>query len=328
MYRDTENVIFHNSLHTHTHTHTHSQLAPPRGGHQKRGTMGQEECESCGKRVYLMERLAIENHVFHRTCFKCYSCSTQLKLGSYEFDGISNQFYCRTHHRDLLRHRTAKRTIDERNLASPTGGDDEGAEPKRKRGSDSHVGSHDDDSKVVNSTTSDTETPTTGGRHGDIETTKVLATPTDVSRQESSRIRSELPSLLKTLATAKQDTTTHPSLSASESTTTTTTTTAVENGSVVAKSDFESTTGSPQTGAERERGEKREEEMPPVKPPRRRTTKKKFTALQVSLSQEAGQVSRGNLALFSCYIYLLCGLVLGWALHYLLSLFTGASNTA
>ena len=324
--------------------------------------MGQEECESCGKRVYLMERLAIENHVFHRTCFKCYSCSTQLKLGSYEFDGISNQFYCRTHHRDLLRHRTAKRTIDERNLASPTGGDDEGAEPKRKRGSDSHVGSHDDDSKVVNSTTSDTETPTTGGRHGDIETTKVLATPTDVSRQESSRIRSELPSLLKTLATAKQDTTTHPSLSASESTTTTTTTTttAVENGSVVAKSDFESTTGSPQqpssgkqlpekqlsgqqivgeregpesrqrgmTGAERERGEKREEEMPPVKPPRRRTTKKKFTAPQVSLSQEAGQVSRGNLALFSCYIYLLCGLVLCWALYYLLSLFTGASNTA
>ena len=322
--------------------------------------MGQEECESCGKRVYLMERLAIENHVFHRTCFKCYSCSTQLKLGSYEFDGVSNQFYCRTHHRDLLRHRTAKRTIDERNLASPTGGDDEGAEPKRKRGSDSHVGSHDDDSKVVNSTTSDTETPTTAGRHGDIETTKVLATPTDVSRQESSRIRSELPSLLKTLATAKQDTTTHPSLSASESTTTTTTTTAVENGSVVAKSDFESTTGSPQqpssrkplpekqlsgqqivgesegpesrqrgmTGAERERGEKREEEMPPVKPPRRRTTKKKFTAPQVSLSQEAGQVSRGNLALFSCYIYLLCGLVLCWALYYLLSLFTGASNTA
>ncbi|CAI8054268.1 MICAL-like protein 2 [Geodia barretti] len=217
------------------------QLSPPRvvpSGSQKRGTMGQEECESCGKRVYLMERLAVENHVFHRACFKCHSCPVQLKQGSYEFDRISNQFYCRTHYRDLLRQRTIKRTIDQRNLASPTGGDgeekreEEEVEPKRKKESD----------EVTRSKVSTSVTDTTTNRHGGsggsgkTETTPtaaVFATPTEISRQESARIRGGLPSLLKTLAAAKQDPETEvQSLGpASEATTVT-----AENGSAVAVS--------------------------------------------------------------------------------------------
>lgn len=82
-----------------------------------------------------MERLAVANHVFHRACFKCHTCSTQLKTSSYEFDQNSDQFYCRTHYRDLLRQRTVKRTMEQRRLGSPErdGEEDTTQEPKRKK---------------------------------------------------------------------------------------------------------------------------------------------------------------------------------------------------
>ena len=252
-----------------------------------------------------MERLAVENHVFHRACFKCHSCSAQLKPGSYEFDGVSGQFYCRTHHRDLLRQRNIKRTIDQRNTASPTGGEGEEGEPKRKKGD---VHREVTGSKVVTSTTGGG-----GGAGGSTKseatpTSPVLATPTDVSR-------SPLPSVPKT---------------------------ALVNGSVV-------TSGLPQQQlsgqriatekieekervkvqqqgkeGEGEKEEEVEEDVAPVKPPRRRTTKKS-SAPQVSLPRveetvAPAKVPRGHLALFSCYFYLLCALLVYCTFHGLLSL--------
>ena len=342
--------------------------------------MGQEECESCGKRVYLMERLAVENHVFHRTCFKCHSCPVQLKQGSYEFDRISNQFYCRTHYRDLLRQRTIKRTIDQRNLASPTEGDgeekreEEEAEPKRKKGSD-------ESDEVTKSTSDDSVTDTTTNRRGwsgeteTTPTTAVLATPTEISRQESARIRGGLPSLLKTLAAAKHDATQPETEVQSRDPASEATTVTAENGSAVAvsiglpqqqlpekplpeqqlsgqhiatekageKVDIEAREREKEEGAREregearnegkseERGEREEtpEDIPlPVKPPRRRTMK--TTPLPSQREKEVAtapaKVPGKHLALFSCYFYLLCGLVVYCLLQSLFFLFGSAVN--
>ena len=182
--------------------------------------MGHEECEVCGKRVYLMERLAVENHVFHRACFKCHSCSTRLKPGSYEFDRNSDRFYCGTHYRDLLRQQTVKRTMERRNLTSPTGGEGEGEAailaPKRKKDvTSTHTPSADNREPgnraavpraIVRSAGKDTGSGATGSKVAEATPTNAtLATPTDISRQDSAKIRSGLPSMLKSLATAKQD---------------------------------------------------------------------------------------------------------------------------
>lgn len=82
----------------------------------KRGTMGAERCEECGERVYLMERLGVENRVFHRTCFKCHTCHIKLKAGSYEYDTHTDRFYCRQHYREALRNQTISRVMAEKGL--------------------------------------------------------------------------------------------------------------------------------------------------------------------------------------------------------------------
>lgn len=337
--------------------------------------MGQEECESCGKRVYLMERLAVEHHVFHRTCFKCHSCSTQLKQGSYEFDRISNRFYCRTHYRDLLRQRTIKRTIDQRNLASPTRRETEGegkveegeGEPKRKKGPDDE--SH--GNEVTGSKVATTEA--TANRHGDTgATTKteattgtvVLATPTDISREESARIRGGLPSLLKTLAASKQDSnqTESPTSPQQAVAGKETSATSVENGLMVTAtgpasggSPQQQSSGKPLPGKqlsgqhiatekvvkfevekEREgerrgsRGEKEKspEDVPPVKPPRRRTTAKKNISTEPSSSPvvAAAPAKVPGRHMFSCYFFIMCGLVVYCLIYGLTSFLTSAMN--
>ena len=207
-------------MHTHPHT-TQPPTQPPAEGRvsTKRGVMGQEECEMCGKRVYLMERLAVENHVFHRACFKCHSCSTRLKPGSYEFDRDTDRFYCGTHYRDLLRQKTVKRTMEQRNLTSPSGEEGEGEgeaviqAPKRKKEvASTHTPSSDAPEPVKGAAVprfiakSATKDAKTGSQAAEATLTNdTLATPTDISCQESAKIRSGLPSLLKSLASAKQD---------------------------------------------------------------------------------------------------------------------------
>ena len=103
------------------------QVVTLRGGagarphsNSKRGTMGMEVCEECGERVFLMERLGVENRVFHRTCFKCSTCHCKLKAGSYEYDTHSDKFYCRQHYREALRTQTITRAMAERGLSFET----------------------------------------------------------------------------------------------------------------------------------------------------------------------------------------------------------------
>ena len=150
----------------------------------------------CGKRVFLMERLGAENHVFHRSCFHCSSCDVQLKPGSYEFDAQSDRFYCRTHYREILRHQTIKRTMDQRGITSFEEKSEESSPKKPRR-----KGKFSSPQPEVRSTASTPRElkadpgPTSG---------QLALSDSDLSRKGSEKVKAELPSLLKTLAAAKQ----------------------------------------------------------------------------------------------------------------------------
>lgn len=83
----------------------------------KRGsTMGNEVCEECGQRVFLMERISVENHVFHRYCLKCSQCGCLLNARDYNHDITSDKFYCKVHFRNLVRGQSMQRSMAERGI--------------------------------------------------------------------------------------------------------------------------------------------------------------------------------------------------------------------
>ena len=146
----------------------------PGGAAVKNGTMGKEICDVCGERVFLMERLSVEGHVFHRPCFKCFTCKCLLKPGSYEHDSAGDLFYCQPHYREALRQSTLKRTMAQRGL---TNGDEALTVPTevKKKKEDSPPSAH-----------SSSPSP----KH-------------EITREESQKIKAGLPGLLKSLAGTK-----------------------------------------------------------------------------------------------------------------------------
>jgi len=183
----------------HTHTHTYTLQATTQKTDSKRynrGTMGQEDCEVCGKRVFLMERLGAENHVFHRSCFRCSSCDVQLKPGSYEFDAQSDKFFCRTHYREVLRAQTIKRTMDQRGISSFEEKDLESS-PKKPRRKEKFSSPQPE----LHSTVS---TPKEVKSDMGPISEQLTLPDSDLSRKGSEKMKAGLPSLLKTLAASKQ----------------------------------------------------------------------------------------------------------------------------
>ena len=140
-----------------------------------------------------MERLGVENHVFHRSCFRCSTCDIQLKVGSYEFDAKSDKFYCKTHYREVLRQQTIKRTMDQRGITSFEEKDKDinPRKPKRKKKFSSPEPEQNGtaDLKITN------VAPITGQQ---------ALSGSDLSREQSQKMKAGLPSLLKTLAASKQ----------------------------------------------------------------------------------------------------------------------------
>ncbi|KAK2182205.1 hypothetical protein NP493_363g01001 [Ridgeia piscesae] len=58
-------------------------------------------CHFCGKKVYLVEKCMAEGVYFHRGCFRCHYCGTNLRLGAYTFqrgDGEEAMFFCFQHY--------------------------------------------------------------------------------------------------------------------------------------------------------------------------------------------------------------------------------------
>ncbi|XP_070052966.1 LIM domain-containing protein WLIM1-like isoform X2 [Nicotiana tomentosiformis] len=38
-----------------------------------------QKCSACEKTVYLVDRLAADNRIYHKACFRCYHCKSTLK---------------------------------------------------------------------------------------------------------------------------------------------------------------------------------------------------------------------------------------------------------
>lgn len=50
------------------------------------------KCTVCNKTVYPLERIAANNLVFHKTCFKCSMCQRTLTLA--EYASVGNKIFC------------------------------------------------------------------------------------------------------------------------------------------------------------------------------------------------------------------------------------------
>lgn len=61
----------------------------------------EEKCSGCGKTVYITERIATDNQVWHKACLKCDHCHCVLKLGSYA--SLNGKFYCKPHFKQLFK---------------------------------------------------------------------------------------------------------------------------------------------------------------------------------------------------------------------------------
>lgn len=60
-----------------------------------------QKCMACEKTVYLVDRLAADNRIYHKACFRCHHCKGTLKLGNYNsFEGV---LYCRPHFDQLFK---------------------------------------------------------------------------------------------------------------------------------------------------------------------------------------------------------------------------------
>jgi hypothetical protein len=60
---------------------------------------GGENCKSCGKRVYVLEKVLIESvgvkSIYHKGCFKCSICNSILTPETYNV--IEGGLFCRVH---------------------------------------------------------------------------------------------------------------------------------------------------------------------------------------------------------------------------------------
>ncbi|KAI3413143.1 uncharacterized protein J3R85_016514 [Psidium guajava] len=60
-----------------------------------------QKCKACDKTVYLVDKLTVNNRVYHKACFRCHHCNGTLKLGNFNsFEGV---LYCRPHFDQLFK---------------------------------------------------------------------------------------------------------------------------------------------------------------------------------------------------------------------------------
>jgi len=67
----------------------------------KWGQNASETCAVCTKVVYLTEKIAADDKIYHKNCFRCAHCQAVLKLGNYA--GLDGKFYCKPHFKQLFK---------------------------------------------------------------------------------------------------------------------------------------------------------------------------------------------------------------------------------
>ncbi|XP_039556493.1 xin actin-binding repeat-containing protein 2 [Passer montanus] len=60
-----------------------------------------ETCKLCQQRVYPMECLIADKQNFHKSCFRCHHCGSQLSLGNYA--SLHGKIYCKPHFKQLFK---------------------------------------------------------------------------------------------------------------------------------------------------------------------------------------------------------------------------------
>ncbi|KXS10042.1 hypothetical protein M427DRAFT_159899 [Gonapodya prolifera JEL478] len=61
---------------------------------------GSPKCPACGKSVYPMEELRVDEARFHKSCFRCTECKGVLSAG--KFAALDGKYYCTHHFKQLF----------------------------------------------------------------------------------------------------------------------------------------------------------------------------------------------------------------------------------
>ncbi|XP_065526694.1 xin actin-binding repeat-containing protein 2 [Lathamus discolor] len=84
-----------------TAVHSGRETATPAKEVKKLQIQENETCRLCQQRVYPMECLVADKQNFHKSCFRCHHCGSQLSLGNYA--SLHGKIYCKPHFKQLFK---------------------------------------------------------------------------------------------------------------------------------------------------------------------------------------------------------------------------------
>jgi len=76
-----------------------------------------EPCIKCNNPVFFAERLVIEDHLYHRTCFRCARCNSVLTLGNFYQTEKDNEFCCETCPDEELKSKRSSKVVESNRLS-------------------------------------------------------------------------------------------------------------------------------------------------------------------------------------------------------------------
>ncbi|KAI1237200.1 hypothetical protein IHE44_0014458 [Lamprotornis superbus] len=81
--------------------HSDREITTPAKEVKKLQIQENETCKLCQQRVYAMECLVVDKQNFHKSCFRCHHCGSQLSLGNYA--SLHGKIYCKPHFKQLFK---------------------------------------------------------------------------------------------------------------------------------------------------------------------------------------------------------------------------------
>ncbi|NXV93351.1 XIRP2 protein, partial [Calonectris borealis] len=109
--------------------HSDRETATPAKEVKKLQIQENETCRFCQQRVYPMECLVADKQNFHKSCFRCHHCGSQLSLGNYA--SLHGKVYCKPHFKQLFKskgnydegfgHKQHKELWNSKDQCSPVG---------------------------------------------------------------------------------------------------------------------------------------------------------------------------------------------------------------
>ncbi|XP_034727040.1 F-actin-monooxygenase MICAL2 isoform X5 [Etheostoma cragini] len=101
-----------------------------------------DQCHSCERRVYMVERVCAEGLYFHRECFRCSTCTSALRQGAHAFDSEQGKLYCKLHFEQRNSGTKLQRTFSARSNRSGGGVQERCADDRQSSESSSTADLH------------------------------------------------------------------------------------------------------------------------------------------------------------------------------------------